>query len=174
MEGAALIAQGLDRIAGSLERSLTGVSVDELCRVPGEGTNSMAWLAWHLTRVQDDHLMNLAGRPLAWAEEGWHKRFGMPAENDFGMGWPPEQVQAFTCESAEVLLAHHRAVLARSKAYLATVTPGDLDRVLDEPRWDPRPTVGVRLVSVISDNTQHAGQIAYLRGLFGGYGWQRS
>ena len=36
------------------------------------------------------------------------------------------------------------------------------------------PTVGVRLVSVVSDNTQHAGQIGYLRGYHAGFGWQQA
>ena len=49
-------------------------------------------------------------------------------------------------------------------AYLATVTPEDLDRIVDE-RWDPPVTLGVRLVSVVSDDLQHAGQAAYVRGL---------
>ena len=49
-------------------------------------------------------------------------------------------------------------------AYLATVAPEDLDRVVDE-RWDPPVTLGVRLVSVLSDDLQHAGQAAYARGL---------
>ena len=31
--------------------------------------------------------------------------------------------------------------------------------------WDPPVTLGVRLVSVVSDDLQHAGQAAYLRGL---------
>jgi hypothetical protein len=31
--------------------------------------------------------------------------------------------------------------------------------------WDPPVTLGVRLVSVISDDLQHAGQAAYLRGM---------
>ncbi len=172
MEGAPLIADGLDRIKGTLDRCLTGVSAHDLARQPSADTNSMGWLAWHLTRVQDDHLMNLAGRGYAWLEEGWHERFGMPAENDFGFGWTPEQVAAFRAPSSELLRDYHAAVHARSQEYLANLTPDDLDRVLDEPQWDPRPTVAVRLVSVINDNTQHAGQIAYLRGLFGGYGWQ--
>jgi hypothetical protein len=31
--------------------------------------------------------------------------------------------------------------------------------------WNPPVTLGVRLVSVISDDLQHVGQAAYLRGL---------
>ena len=53
---------------------------------------------------------------------------------------------------------------ARTVAHLAGLSEADLDRVVDE-RWDPPVTLGVRLVSVISDDLQHAGQAAYLRGL---------
>ena len=42
----------------------------------------------------------------------------------------------------------------------------------DEPHYQPVPTVGVRLVSILSDNLQHAGQTAYLRGLWQGMGWR--
>ena len=173
MQGADIIADALGRIAGTLGRALENLSQETLHRTPSDDTNSIAWLAWHLTRVQDDHVMNLANRPLAWVEEGWHERFGMSSENDFGTGWTSEQVRAFKVESAQLLLDYHSAVVKRSQEYLATVKADDLDRVLDEPQWDPRPTVGVRLVSLVSDNTQHAGQIAYLRGLFEGLGWQR-
>jgi hypothetical protein len=44
------------------------------------------------------------------------------------------------------------------------VTDADLDRVVDT-NWDPPVTLGVRLVSVISDGLQHAGQAAYVRGV---------
>ena len=73
---------------------------------------------------------------------------------------------------AASLLGYADAAYERAKTYLAGMTPKDLDRVLDEPQYDPLPTVGVRLVSVVSDNTQHAGQIGYLRGYHAGFGWQ--
>ena len=44
------------------------------------------------------------------------------------------------------------------------LTPADLDRVVDE-RWDPPVTLGVRLVSVVDDDIQHAGQAAFVRGV---------
>jgi hypothetical protein len=31
--------------------------------------------------------------------------------------------------------------------------------------WNPPVTLGVRLVSVVNDDTQHVGQAAFLRGL---------
>ena len=49
-------------------------------------------------------------------------------------------------------------------AYLHTITPDELDRIIDYG-WDPPVSVGVRLVSVIGDDLQHAGQAAYVKGL---------
>ena len=49
----------------------------------------------------------------------------------------------------------------------------DLDRELNEPRFQPLPTVGVRLISIMDDAMIHAGQAAYVRGLRQGKGWQK-
>jgi uncharacterized damage-inducible protein DinB len=175
MEGAALIADGLGRVNAILHRSLEGAPADMLCRMPAPHANSMAWLAWHLTRIQDDHLSNLAGQPQLWTSEGWHARFGMEAnDEELGQGHSFEQVAAFQVESADVLLAYQDATFERSKAYLATLKPADLDREINEPQYTPLPTVGVRLVSVVADNTQHAGQVAYLRGYFEAKRWGRA
>jgi hypothetical protein len=64
----------------------------------------------------------------------------------------------------ELLLAHHDAVFARTNKYLEAISPQDLDRIIDR-QWDPTVSVGARIVSVINDNTKHAGQAAYVRGL---------
>jgi uncharacterized damage-inducible protein DinB len=55
-------------------------------------------------------------------------------------------------------------VHGRTAEFLQGLSDEDLDRVVDE-RWDPPVTLGVRLVSVIGDDLQHAGQAALLRGL---------
>ncbi len=53
---------------------------------------------------------------------------------------------------------------AQTIRFVEGITDADLDRVVDES-WDPPVTLGVRLVSVVNDNTQHAGQAAFVRGL---------
>jgi len=70
-----------------------------------------------------------------------------------------------------MLLEYHHYVLKRTKRFIATLSTADLDRELNEPWYQPLPTVGVRLVSVMSDALQYAGQIAYLHGLLKGKGW---
>jgi hypothetical protein len=55
-------------------------------------------------------------------------------------------------------------VTERTLAYLSSIDAAELDRIIDRS-YDPPVSVGVRLVSVLSDNLQHAGQARYLRGI---------
>ena len=172
MEWRDLILDGYRRIFEILETSLDGLTQQDLDEQPCPDCNSMGWLAWHLTRVQDDHIADLMGEEQLWLKEGWHARFKRPPDpGDIGWGHTSEQVAAFRSPGADVLLDYHRAVLERTRRYIAGLATEELSRELDEPWFQPLPTVGVRLVSVMSDDLQHAGQISYIRGLLKGKGW---
>jgi hypothetical protein len=67
-------------------------------------------------------------------------------------------------ENWQVLTGYYAAVHARTTDFLGGLTDADLDRVVDKS-WDPPVTLGVRLLSVLNDDTQHVGQAAYVRGL---------
>jgi Protein of unknown function (DUF664) len=163
-----LIIDGLNRVDEDFRRALEGLTAEQLGFRPAEHANSVAWLAWHLTRVMDDHVSELAGRPQAWISDGWHARFGKPGDmGDTGFGYGPAEVAALRPESADVLLEYFAFVFERSLGYVRAVSCGDMDRVIDRRR-DPPVTVGVRLISVVNDCTQHVGQLAYLRGLIEG------
>jgi uncharacterized damage-inducible protein DinB len=166
-----LIIDGLGRVDESLRQAVEGLSAEQLVFRPAENSNSIAWLAWHLTRVQDDHVSELAGRPQAWIEDRWHERFGKPGDmNDTGFGYGPKEVASLRPDSAQVLVDYYAAVHQRSLEYLNRLSCPELDRIIDR-RWDPPVTVGVRLVSVVNDCTQHVGQMAYVRGLIEGRRW---
>ena len=60
--------------------------------------------------------------------------------------------------------AGNDATYDRTIEYVGGITDADLARVVDK-RWDPPVTLGVRLMSVVSDDLQHAGQAAFVRGL---------
>jgi hypothetical protein len=156
MECRDLISDGLGRVREMFESTLDGLTAEQLTYRPDPQANSIAWLAWHLTRVEDDHVSDLAGETQAWLADGWHARFDRPADED--------DVGAVRPSSAQVLLDYHLAVYNRSLTYLQGLQCSDMDRELDEP-YDPPVTVGVRLVSVVNDCTQHVGQMAYVRGL---------
>jgi uncharacterized damage-inducible protein DinB len=171
VEAKDVLADALGRVRETVRRVVGGLTAEQLLYRPGDDANSIAWTVWHLTRVQDHHLSDLAGRPQAWIADGWHARFDMPPDPlDTGTGHTSAQVAAFQTASPETLIGYHDAVNQRSLAYLATVTPADLEVVLDEPRFQPLPTVGVRLVSVANDGALHSGEAAYIRGLVLGMG----
>jgi uncharacterized damage-inducible protein DinB len=166
-----LVIDGLGRVEESMRMVLEGLSAKQLASQPAEHANSIAWLAWHLSRVEDDHVSELAGRPQAWIAEQWHERFGRPADkDDTGFGHGPEEVASIRPDGPQVLLEYYAAVHERSLQYLEQVSCADMDRIIDT-HWDPPVTVGVRLVSVVNDTTQHVGQMAYIRGLVENRKW---
>jgi hypothetical protein len=154
-----------------VREALKDLSPEELLAAPKP---HIAWLAWHIARVQDANFSGLMERPQLWIADGWHVRFDMPGDpKDYGSGHRQTlaQVDAFTVTDKQLLLGYFDAVFARTKAYLSTVTNADLNRVLNEPQYQPLPSLGIRLASVINCNTRHAGQIEYLRGLVKYGGW---
>ncbi|MBY6411530.1 DUF664 domain-containing protein [Rhodococcus sp. BP-252] len=165
MNHAAVLVDAFERIKGVVHDTLDDIPDQALSFRPDSDANTVAWLIWHLTRVQDDHVAGVAGSEQVWTADGWHERFALPFDaGDIGYGQSSDDVAAVT-SSAELLRDYHDAVHARTKAYVESLTAEDLDRVVDD-NWDPPVTLGVRLVSVVSDDLQHAGQAAYVRGLF--------
>ena len=164
MTVAELLRDLFDRVATDVHGAVEGLDVDALAHRVDGTANSIAWLVWHLTRVQDDHVAEVAGTEQAWTAEGWAGRFGLPfADDATGYGQGDDEVAAVRAD-ADLLLGYHDAVHARTLAYVDGLTDADLDRVVDR-RWDPPVTLGVRLVSVADDDIQHAGQAALVRGI---------
>ncbi|MFC2038412.1 DinB family protein [Chloroflexota bacterium] len=173
MEWNELLTDGYERIQGSLEHVVEGLKEDDLNWQPEPDSNSIGWLAWHLTRQHDAQVASLLDEEQLWVKDGWAAKFNMPADpENIGFGHTTDQVQAFRSPPALVLVDYHKAVLERTKSYFKTLSGTDLDRVLQEPWFQPLPTVGVRLISIMDDAMLHAGMAAYLRGLRQGKGWQ--
>jgi hypothetical protein len=169
-----LLSDGYERIIEIMERTLDGLSVEDLRWQPHQDANSIGWLCWHLTRGQDAQVAALMEAEQLWTMTGWHKKFNRPADpRDVGFGHTPQQVTEFESPEPKVMLEYLRETTERSKQYMQSLSEGDLDRELNEPQWQPLPTVGVRLISIMSDNLQHAGQASYIRGLLQGKGWQK-
>ena len=159
-----LLIEEFSRIQGSVHRVLKDASSATLTFRADADANTIAWLTWHLSRVQDDHLADLAGTTQVYSSQGWADRFALPfGPTATGYGHTSGDVAAVRAD-AELLGGYYDAVHTATVAYLATLTEADLNRVVDES-WTPAVTVGVRLASVLSDDLQHAGQAAFVRGL---------
>jgi uncharacterized damage-inducible protein DinB len=165
MTTAELLADALGRIREVVHEATDNLTADQLAYRPTPTANSIAWLIWHLTRIQDDHIAEVAGVGQTWTAGGWARRFDLPFDDAaHGYGHGPEEVAAVRVRTGELLTGYHDAVYQHSLDYVQTLTDDDLDRIVDK-NWDPPVTLGVRLVSVISDDLQHVGQAAYLRGI---------
>ncbi|MFD5091799.1 DUF664 domain-containing protein [Amycolatopsis thailandensis] len=165
MKLAEVVADGFGRVQEVVHGSVEDLDAGQLAWSPAPGANTIAWLVWHLTRVQDDHIAGLMGTEQLWTSQGWLDRFALPfPAADIGYGHRPEDVDAVRVDSADLLTGYYDAVHEATAAWAAGLGEDDLDRIVDDA-WDPPVTLGVRLVSVLSDDLQHAGQAAYLRGL---------
>jgi hypothetical protein len=168
---AELLIDHVGRVDELVHDVLDGLTGADLARRPepagsGDPGNPIGWLVWHLLRVQDDHVAEAFGSEQVWTADGWAERFGLDLDPaDTGFGHTSEQVDRVRT-TADLLTGYGAAVHERTVAHLRGLTDDDLSRILP-PTWGEGVALGARLVSVIGDDLQHAGQAAYLRGLFG-------
>ncbi|RJO74093.1 DUF664 domain-containing protein [Nocardia panacis] len=166
MTSAELLTDAFERVREEVHAAVDGLSVADLSHRIDPGANSIAWLVWHLTRVQDDHVAAVAGLEQVWLAGGWFDRFALPVDKHrIGYGDTADQAGEVHA-SAELLTGYYDAVHEQTLRYVRDLVDADLPRVVDT-RWDPPVTLAVRLISVISDDLQHVGQAAYLRGVLG-------
>ena len=153
-----------------LKQATDGLTDEQLHYRPSLDTNSIAWLAWHLSRWKDQFAANAVGEPQAWVSEGWAERFGL-GEDSSGFRDTAEQVAAFK-PGRDLLLGYVDAAQASMVDRVAGLSP---ERMVEPrpyvPGGNDRP-VWESLVSTTMDFAQHTGQIAYLRGLISGMGWR--
>ncbi len=165
MNVAELLLELYGRIPPLARDAVDGLDLAQLTHPPASGANTIAWLVWHLTRVEDHHVAELLGVEQIWVSGDWARRFGLePDSANTGYGHTAADIATVRPDQPSVLIDYHDVVDRRTREMLRTVTPEDLDRIVDR-RWDPPVTLGVRLVSIADDCLQHAGQAAYVRGL---------
>ena len=163
MTSAELLTDAFTRVRETVHAAVEGLSADQLAARLDPDANSIAWLCWHLARVQDDHVADAFGVAQVWP--GFADRFRLPfGAADTGYGHRSQQVARVRVSSGELLTGYYDAVHTQTIGLVSGITDADLSRVVDT-RWNPPVTLGVRLVSVISDGLQHVGQASFIRGV---------
>lgn len=160
------LTDSFERIRALVTSTLDGLDPEALQWRPDPEANTIAWLVWHVARVQDDHVAGVLERDQVWSEDGWAERFGLePGVMNIGYGHSADEVASVRPAGTEPLLAYHDRVVERTLRDVGQLSEKDLERVVDEA-WDPPVTAGVRLWSVVGDCLQHLGQAAYVRGMY--------
>jgi uncharacterized damage-inducible protein DinB len=165
MNVADLLVDGFGRVRENVHAAVEGLTAEQLRTRLDDGANSIAWLVWHLTRVQDDHVADVAGTEQVWTGQDWLSRFGLPfPAGDTGYGHRSADVEAVRVAEPDLLTGYYDAVHEQTVRFVENLDERALDRIVDEA-WDPPVSLGVRLVSVLDDDIQHAGQAMFVRGV---------
>lgn len=170
MRTADVLLDAFGRVREEVHAVVEGLAPEQItCRIEGR-SNSIGWLVWHLTRIQDLHIAEVVDAEQVWTKQGWVDRCSLPYPPDAtGYGQTAEEVASFRLTSPELLVGYYDAVHDTTTDFVGSLRARDLDRIVDES-WEPPVSLGVRLVSVISDDLQHVGQAAFIRGLLESHG----
>lgn len=159
-----ILIDAFERVKEVVHASIKGLGEAQLSMRPDETGNSIAWLVWHLARVQDDHIAELKGAEQIWTGTDWSSRFDLPFDDKAtGYGHTDQEVSLVVASESD-LAGYYDAVHEATIEYLKSLKESDYNEIVDD-NWDPPVTRAVRIISVLSDDLQHAGQAAYVRGL---------
>ena len=122
MKSNELLLDAFGRIRETVAAAVAGVDDATLLRRPGGNGNSMAWLIWHLSRVEDAQVASAAGLEQVWTSQGFAGRFNLPlAQRDTGYGHSSSQVDAVQAPP-ELLLDYYDAVHRQTVGFLQNLS----------------------------------------------------
>ncbi|MFC2035887.1 DinB family protein, partial [Chloroflexota bacterium] len=79
MEIKSVFMKSLDESQEYLTKALEGLSEEDITWSPNEGNNSIIFILWHVTRVEDIWLNRvLLNRKEIYESEGWQEQLGTP------------------------------------------------------------------------------------------------
>src|SRR5580704_13972975 len=132
MDVSSLLLELYGRIPPLARHAVDGLSLDQLTEPPSPGANTIAWLIWHLARVQDHHVGQLLDADQIWVSGNWAARFGLDADpSNTGYGHSADEVTTVRPSDTEVLVDYLDAVDQRTRTFLGDLVAADLDRVVD-------------------------------------------
>jgi hypothetical protein len=119
-----------------VHRAVNGVTPEQLAFRVGPGANSIAWLVWHLTRIQDDHVAGVAGAEQLWTSKAGRSGSGCRSTPGTPVMGRADEVAAVQVDSGELLVGYYDAVQEQTIRYVERLGDADLARIVDRS-WDP-------------------------------------
>jgi len=166
MKATDLILMSLEETKGYIEGALKGLTPEELAWTPKPHSNSIAFLLWHLARVEDIWINRLIqGGKDFYETDGWYKKFGTPAE-DSGMGFDVAKLKAWPVPKLELLKDYAAAVRKNTISFVRSLNEKQLAEEKDYHFF--KNTVGWALCHLITEVGEHSGQIGYIKGMMKG------
>ncbi|MDP3879469.1 MAG: DinB family protein [Dehalococcoidales bacterium] len=162
MEAKEVLLRSLAQSRGYLTGALHGLTQKEATWAPAPESNSIIFILWHVTRVEDFFFNRVVQRlPELYEAEGWGEKLGTPEK---GTGWEYtlEQLRAWPVPQLADVEGYFHSVRKKTLDFINSLTAEKLSEI-------PRPerssdSVGVTLTRIVTEIALHVGQIAYLRG----------
>ncbi len=161
MDAKELILRSLEQSQEYLNKALEGLSQEEVAWSPGPECNSIAFILWHMTRVEDFFVNRVIQREKELYErETWQDKLGTPLKV---AQYTAEELGAWPVPPLELLQAYAMAVRERTLGLLRSIPADKLSELARPDR--PPDTIGAILGRMSTETALHVGQIAYLRGV---------
>ncbi len=161
MEAKELVLRSLEQSQGYLTKALDGLTQKEVTWSPKPESNSIAFIIWHMTRVEDFFINRVIqhGKEL-YEAEGWQEKLGTPLK---AYQYTLEELQSWPVPKLKTLLEYVKSVRKKTLAFINSIPPEKLSEI---PRPERSPdSIGIILGRISTEIALHVGQIAYLRGV---------
>ena len=161
MDAKELLLRSLEQSHGYLTKALDGLTQEEATWSPSPECNSIAFILWHTTRVEDFFVNRVIQRGKELYEtEKWQEKLGTPLK---AYQYSVEELQAWPAPKLEILKEYVKSVRQKTLAFLNSIPP---ERLSEVPRPDRSPdSIGATLEHMTTEIALHVGQIAYVRGI---------
>ena len=146
-----------------LTQALDGLTQMEFAWSPNTESNSIAFILWHIARVEDYYVTRVIQRlPELYEAEGWRKKMGTPVKNT-GFEYNAEQLKNWPVPELETLKGYADSVRGKTLVFLESIPAEKLSETY-RPERSPEDS-GTLLARISTELTMHVGQICYLRGI---------
>jgi uncharacterized damage-inducible protein DinB len=161
MDAKELLLRSLRETHSYVTKSLNGLTQEETTWSPSPGCNSIAFILWHMIRVEDFYVNSVIQHEKELYEtKKWQEKLGTPVK---AYGYTEEELKAWPAPKLEILRKYADSVRENTLALLNSLPA---ERLSDVPRPDRSPdSIGLILEHLVTELALHAGQIGYLRGV---------
>jgi hypothetical protein len=147
------------------DRVTRDLNDDQVNFVPENGNQNIAFCLWHYVRTEDNVVQFVVqGKPTAWIEGGWDKRFALDAKSQ-GTGFTDDQARAFRLPDIAAFREYMAETFRRTEDFVAALNDETaMRKVTVKPLGEM--TVLQALSNVgMTHGYRHLGEIEFAKGL---------
>jgi uncharacterized damage-inducible protein DinB len=133
---------------------------------PAPKAHSIGWILWHVARADDNVQADLGGRDTIWTSDRYAARWGHP-ERGVGTGWDDEAAAALPLPARAELLEYVRRVFAACDAAADAIDASRFAATHPSRFMSREATFGDVLLTGITHDNRHLGEMEYIKGLLG-------